>query len=236
MALEHLMNNQRLIPNLRNIIVYSDSLSSLELLYFASQHKIDINTLNCLCIIETLASRGQIQYVPSHLAITGNHQADDIAKPVLNIDQPSGRPIPIRDIYCWRLSELTLNKNKPCLYLFPNKNLSKIYYRIWSGSNGQNSQAFLHQFPNSSGSIPSSLLCRHCSIINETIEHCLFECSILISAKYTLQCKLLKCFKHNKILLSAKSLADHTCTQSTELNVYPLILKLLESNDLLQYF
>ena len=36
-ALDHLMNNQPLIPNLQNIVVYSDSLSSLKLLYSASQ-------------------------------------------------------------------------------------------------------------------------------------------------------------------------------------------------------
>ena len=38
MALEHLMNNQPLMANLQNIKVYSDSLSSQELLSSASQY------------------------------------------------------------------------------------------------------------------------------------------------------------------------------------------------------
>ena len=58
MALERLMNNKPLIPNLRNIMVYSDSLSSLELLSSASQYKMDIDTFHCLSIIDNLASRG----------------------------------------------------------------------------------------------------------------------------------------------------------------------------------
>ena len=150
-----------------------------------------------------------------------------------HIDQPSGRPIPIRDIYHWRLSELLLIKNIPLLFPFPNKHLSKIYHRIRSGSNGLNLQAFSCQLPSSSGSVPSSPLCRYCNLKNERVDHCLFECNRLSSAQYTLHFKLLKCFKRLKILLSAKSLSDCTCTQSSELNVYLLIFQLLESKDLL---
>jgi len=45
---------------------------------------------------------------------------------------------------------------------------------------------------------------------------------------------MLECFKHHRISLSAKSLADHTCIQSKEINVYLLIIRLLVSKDLLQ--
>ena len=85
MTLEHLMNNQSLIANLQNIIVYSDSLprANLELLSSAYQYKMDIDTFHCLSIIVSLASRGirhYIQYVLSHSGITCNHQAGEIAK------------------------------------------------------------------------------------------------------------------------------------------------------------
>jgi len=89
----------------------------------------DIDTFHCLRIIDNLLSRGirtYLQYVPSHSGINGKHKADEIAKSALNIDQPSGRPIPIRDIHHWRLPEVLLNKNNPTLSPFPNKQLSKI--------------------------------------------------------------------------------------------------------------
>jgi len=57
MALEHLMNNHPLMANSRNILVYSDSSSSLELLSPASQYKMDIDTFHCVSKIDTLASR-----------------------------------------------------------------------------------------------------------------------------------------------------------------------------------
>jgi ribonuclease HI len=98
-----------LISNSNNIIVYSDSLSSLELLASAPQYKLDIDTYHCLSIIDNLASSGiktYFQYIPSHSGISDNHQVDKIAKNAINIDQPSGRPIPIRDIYRWRLSDI----------------------------------------------------------------------------------------------------------------------------------
>ena len=44
MALEFLMDNEFMIVNLKNVIIYSDSLSSLELLFSASQYKMDIFT------------------------------------------------------------------------------------------------------------------------------------------------------------------------------------------------
>jgi hypothetical protein len=53
------------------------------------------------------------------------HQVDEIAKNAINIDQPSGRPIPIRDIYRWRLSDVMFNKNNPNLSHFPNKDFFK---------------------------------------------------------------------------------------------------------------
>ena len=217
--------------------IYSDSLSSLELLSSASQYKMDIDTFLCLRIIDIFASKGiltHIQYIPSHLGVIGNHKADEIAKNALNIDQPSGRPIPIRDIYHWRLTEVLLNNKNPTLSPFPSKHLSKIYHRIWSGSNGLNFQAFSYQIPNSSGKVPLSPLCRSCNLKNETIDHCLFECNMLTSVQYTQQCKMLECFKHHKIPLTAKSFADHTFLQSTELNIYFLIIQLLVSNDILQ--
>ena len=113
MVLEHLMNNQPLIANLQDITVYSDSLSSLELLSSASQYKMDIDTFHFLIIINNLASKGirtYPQYVPSRSGITGNHQADKITKKCLIICQPSGRPIPIRDVCRWQLSDLMVNK------------------------------------------------------------------------------------------------------------------------------
>ena len=139
-------------------------MSSLELLSSASQNKMDIDTFLCLGIIDIFASKGiltHIQYIPSHFGI-GNHKADEIAKNALNIDQPSRRPIPIRDIYRWRLTEVLINNKNPTLSPFPSKQLSKIYHRIWSGSNGLNFQTFLYQIPNSSGEVPSSPLCRSC--------------------------------------------------------------------------
>jgi ribonuclease HI len=213
MALEHLMENKPLIANSNNIIVYSDSLSSLELLSSAPQYKLDIDTYHCLSIIDNLASSGirtYLQYIPSHSGISGNHQVDEIAKNAINIDQPSGRPIPIRDIYRWRLSDIMFNKKNPTLSPFPNKYFSKIYHRIRSGTNGLNFLAFSYQFPNSSGSVPLSPLCRYCIMNNETIDHCLFECNMLTSAQ---------------ISLSAKSLANYTCTQSTEIDIYHLIFE-----------
>ena len=126
------------------------------------------------------------------------------------------------------------NKKNPTLSPFPNKYFSKIYHRIRSGTNGLNFLAFSYQFPNSSGSVPLSPLCRYCIMNNETIDQCLFECNMLTSAQHTLQCKLLKYFKHHKISLSAKSLANYTCTQSTEIDIYHLIFELLESKDLLK--
>ena len=237
MALEHLKQNQSLIENSNNIIIYSDSLSSLELLASAPQYKLDIDTYHCLSIIDNLASSGiktYFQYIPSHSGISGNHQVDEIAKNAINIDQPSGRPIPIRDIYRWRLSDINFNKINPTLSPFPNKYLSKIYHRIRSGTNGLNFLAFSYKLSNSSGSIPLSPLCRHCNMNNETIDHCLFECNMLTSAQHTLLSKLLKYFKHHKIPLSAKSLANYTCTQSIEIDIYHLIFELLESKDLLK--
>jgi hypothetical protein len=162
------------------------------------------------------------------------HQVDEIAKNAINIDQPSGRPIPIRDIYRWRLSDVMFNKNNPNLSHFPNKDFFKMYHRIRSGTNGQHFLAFSYQFPNSSGSVPLSPLYRYCNNKNEAIDHCLFEWNTLTSAQHTLHCKLLKCFKHHKISLPAKSLSDYTCTQSTEINIYHLIFELLESKDLLK--
>jgi hypothetical protein len=126
------------------------------------------------------------------------------------------------------------NKNNPILSPFPNKDFSKIYHRIRSGSNGLNFLAFSYQFPNSNGSVPLSPLCRYCNMNNETIDHCLFKCNMLTSPQYTLHFKLLKCFKHHKISVSAKSLADYTCTQSTEVDIYSLIFELPESKDLLK--
>ena len=58
-------------------------------------------TFHCLRIIDNLASRGiktLLQYIPSHAGTSGNHKADEISKNALNIDQPSGRPIPIRHL------------------------------------------------------------------------------------------------------------------------------------------
>ena len=86
MALEFLMVNEYMTVNFKNIIIYSDSLSSLELLSSASQYKMDIDTFLCLRIIDILASRGiltHLQYIPSHLGIIGNHKADEIAKNAL---------------------------------------------------------------------------------------------------------------------------------------------------------
>ena len=83
MALEHLMENRPLIANSNNIIVYPDSLSSLELLSSAPQYKLDIDTYHCLSIIDNIASSGirtYLQYIPSHSGISGNHQVDEIAK------------------------------------------------------------------------------------------------------------------------------------------------------------
>jgi len=57
MALEYLMNSQPLISNLQNIIDYSDSLSSLELLSSAFEYKVDLDTFHCPSIIHNLASR-----------------------------------------------------------------------------------------------------------------------------------------------------------------------------------
>ena len=219
------------------MIIYSDSLSSLELLSSASQYKMDIDTFHCLRIIDNLASRGirtYLQYIPSNSGIIGNHKADGIAKNASTIDQPSGRPIPNRDIYHWKLPEVLLNKNNPTLSPSPNKHLSNIYHRILSGSNRLNFLVFPHQFPNSGGKVPSSPLCRSCNLKNETIDHCLFECNMLTSTQYTLQCKMLECFKHHRISVSAKSLTDHICTQSTELNVYSFIIQLLVLKYLLQ--
>ena len=144
------------------------------------------------------------------------------------------RPIPIRDIYRWRLTEILINNKNPTLTPFPSKHHSKIYHRIRSGPNGLNFQAFSYQLPNSSGEVPSSPLCRSCNHKNETIDHCLFGINMLTSAQYTLQFKIVECFKRHKIPLTAKSLADHTCIQSTELNIYSLIIQLLVSKDILQ--
>ena len=83
MALDFLMVNEYMNVNIKNIIIYSDSLSSLELLSSASQYKMDIDTFLCLRIIDIFASKGiltHIQYIPSHLGIIGNHKADEIAK------------------------------------------------------------------------------------------------------------------------------------------------------------
>jgi ribonuclease HI len=140
MALEHLMKNQHFIAN-SNIIVYSDSLSSLELLSSAPQYKLDIETYHCLSTIDNLASSGirsHLQYIPSHSGTSGNHQVNEIAKNAINIDQLSGRPIPIRHFYQWRLSDIMFNKNNHNLSPFPNNHFSKIYHRIHSRTNGPN--------------------------------------------------------------------------------------------------
>ena len=144
MALDFLMVNEYMNVNIKNIIIYSDSLSSLELLSSASQYKMDIETFLCLRIIDILASKGiltHLEYIPSN---------------ALNIDQPSGRQIPIRDTYRWGLTEVLINNKNPTLSPFPSKHLSKIYHRIRSGSIGQNFQVFSYQLPNSSGEVPSS--------------------------------------------------------------------------------
>jgi len=126
MALEFFTDDEFMIANSKNIINYSDSLSSLVLLSSAFHYKMDIDTFHCLRIINNLASRGirtYFLYIPSHSGIIGNHKADEIANNALIIDQPSWRPIPIRDIYRWRLPEVLLNKNNPTLSPFPNKHL-----------------------------------------------------------------------------------------------------------------
>ena len=82
MALDFLMVNEYITVNIKNIIIYSDSLSSLELLSSA-QYRMDIDTFLCLRIIDIPATKGiltHIQYIPSHLGIFANHKADEIAK------------------------------------------------------------------------------------------------------------------------------------------------------------
>ena len=146
----------------------------------------DIYTFNCLSIIDNLASRGirsYLQYVPSHSGVIANHKANEIARNALDNDSPSGRPTPITDIYHWRLSEVLLNKNNPILSPFLNKHLSKIYQGFCSSSNRLNFQAFSYQFPNSSGAVLSSPLCRSCNYKNGVINHCLFVCNKLTSAQ-----------------------------------------------------
>ena len=56
MALKFLMVNEFMIDNLKNIIIYSGSLSSLELLPSASQYKTDTDIFHCLRIIFNLTS------------------------------------------------------------------------------------------------------------------------------------------------------------------------------------
>ena len=83
MALEFHMVNEFMTVNFKNVIIYSDSLSSLELVSSVSQYKMNIDTFICLRIIDNLASRGirtHLQYILSHLGIIGNDKADEIAK------------------------------------------------------------------------------------------------------------------------------------------------------------
>ena len=130
----------------------------------------DIDTFHCLRIIDNLALRGiktYFQLIPSPCSISGSHKEDEIAKYALNIDQPSGGPIPIRYIYRWILLETLLNKNNPILSPFPKKCLSKIYLRIRSGSNGPNFQAFSYQFPNLSDKVSFFPLCTSCNVKNK---------------------------------------------------------------------
>ena len=57
MALDFLMVNEYMTVNIKNIVIYSDSLSTLELPSSASQYKIDIDTFLCLKIIDILTSK-----------------------------------------------------------------------------------------------------------------------------------------------------------------------------------
>ena len=82
--------------------VYTDSYSSMQaLLCIRSQHPLVLEILEWLFLLEERGKSVDFCWVPSHVGVPGNEEADRLAKSATNTPVVVRSPVPVEDIRSW---------------------------------------------------------------------------------------------------------------------------------------
>ena len=80
-------NDSNVMSNSRNVVIYSDSLSSIESLQTGKSNSRPNLIKYIIARLNAIESRNVvIMWIPSHVGISGNEQADRLAKQALGLD------------------------------------------------------------------------------------------------------------------------------------------------------
>jgi ribonuclease HI len=202
-SLRHLLATTSPHPSRLPIFIFTDSASLIQgLKRWKFSHSLSplqveiVNLLAALILSHSLVIR--VLWIPGHIGIPGNEQADTLASNALN---SASTPLPLdvslqffrrqaRNLLCPpqepKLLGRTDSKCLRKLYISPRPikksiiriltnhyNLPGCYYRTLRPK----AKGIHKRLRKCTPRVPSHYLCRHCGVAAETVEHLLFQCS-----------------------------------------------------------